>query len=49
MAWFQGHKTVWRMAILVLLLVALLGPWWYDLINVPAKYHVLGSLRQAVR
>lgn len=29
---------MWRVAIITLLLVAIIGPWWYDLINVPSQY-----------
>ena len=35
MLWLQEHKTVWRVAILALLLVAIMGPWIFDKINVP--------------
>jgi hypothetical protein len=38
MLWINEHKNVWRVAVLVLLLVAIMGPWTFDLINVPAKY-----------
>jgi len=38
MLWIQEHKTVWRVAILVLLLVAFLGPWVFEQINVPSEY-----------
>ncbi len=38
MSWINKHKRVWRVAVLVLLLVAMAGPWTFDLINVPAKY-----------
>lgn len=31
-------KRTWRAAALILLLVAMLGPWTYDLISVPAQY-----------
>lgn len=34
----RKHKRVWRVAALALLVVALLGPWWFDRINVPAQY-----------
>jgi hypothetical protein len=29
---------MWRVAIITLLLVAIIGPWWYDLIYVPTQY-----------
>ena len=36
--WIEKHKRVWRVSILVLLLVAFLGPWTFDLIWVPSEY-----------
>jgi hypothetical protein len=38
MTWTKEHKFQWRIAELMLLLVALAGPWSFDLINVPAQY-----------
>jgi hypothetical protein len=38
MLWLYAHRNVWRVAIITLLLVAIIGPWWYDLINVPSQY-----------
>ena len=38
MIWINKHKKVWRVAVLVLLLVATLGPWTFDLIYVPSNY-----------
>lgn len=38
MLWMNEHKRVWRVAILVLLLAAIIGPWAYDRVNVPAEY-----------
>ena len=35
------RKQVWRIASLVLLILAMLGPWVYDRINVPAEYPCL--------
>ena len=32
------HKRLWRVAILALMVVAIIGPWAYDRINVPAEY-----------
>jgi hypothetical protein len=32
------HKRVWRAALLVLLIVAFIGPWAFEQINVPSKY-----------
>lgn len=41
MSWLHEHKGVWRVAILVLLLVAVIGPWMFDRINVPSQYPCL--------
>jgi hypothetical protein len=38
MSWINRHKRIWRAAILLLLLVALMGPWVFEQINVPAQY-----------
>jgi hypothetical protein len=38
MMWLYLHRNIWRVAIIMLLLVAIIGPWWYDLINVPSQY-----------
>lgn len=38
MSWISGHKSAWRVVILVLLLVAIWGPWTFDLIVVPSEY-----------
>lgn len=38
MIWLNNYKHVWRTAILLLLLVALMGPWAFDLISVPEEY-----------
>jgi hypothetical protein len=38
MLWIDGHKNVWRVAVLLLLLVAMMGPWNFELINVPSEY-----------
>jgi hypothetical protein len=38
MSWINEHKSVGRVAVLMLLLVAMMGPWTFDLINVPAEY-----------
>lgn len=37
MSWFNEHKKVWRVAVLVLLLVAIAGPWTFELIWVPSE------------
>lgn len=36
--WIVEHKRYWRIILLLLMIVAFLGPWMYDVINVPAKY-----------
>ncbi len=36
--WFIRYKHALRLAILALLIISLLGPWMFDLINVPAEY-----------
>jgi hypothetical protein len=41
----REFKNVWRLAILALLFVALLGPWWFDLIFVPAEYACTTAIR----
>jgi hypothetical protein len=38
MALINERKRFWRAASLALLILALLGPWGYDRINVPAEY-----------
>ena len=38
MFWINEHKHVWRVSILVLLLVSIIGPWTFDLIWVPSEY-----------
>jgi hypothetical protein len=38
MSWINEHKRVWRVVILALLLIAFVGPWTFDLINVPSEY-----------
>lgn len=38
MSWLEEHKRVWRVAILPAALVALMGPWTFDLVNVPSEY-----------
>ena len=37
MSWFNEHKKVWRVAVLVLLLVAIAGPWTFEVIWVPSE------------
>jgi hypothetical protein len=36
--WIDEHKSVWRVAVLVLLLVAMTGPWAFDVVDVPSEY-----------
>jgi hypothetical protein len=38
MVWTNEYKKVWRVAVLVLLLVAIMGPWTFDRIHVPSEY-----------
>jgi hypothetical protein len=38
MSWLDKHPRVWRAGTLVLLLIALVGPWGFDLLNVPSEY-----------
>ena len=35
MQWISDHKTVWRVAVLMLLVVAVIGPWTYTADGVP--------------
>ena len=38
MSWISEYHRVWRVVILVLLLLAFQGPWFFDQINVPSEY-----------
>jgi hypothetical protein len=38
MSWIDKHQRAWRAGTLVLLFVALVGPWSFDLLNVPSEY-----------
>jgi hypothetical protein len=38
MPWIQANTQNWRKVILVLLVLAVLGPWAFDKTNVPAQY-----------
>jgi hypothetical protein len=38
MTWISRHKRNLRITLLILMLLAIIGPWVFDLINVPAKY-----------
>jgi hypothetical protein len=37
-SWINEHKKVWRAAVLIVLVVAIMGPWFFDRIHVPAQY-----------
>jgi hypothetical protein len=36
--WLYQNRNIWRVAIIIVSLAALVGPWFYDKIYVPAKY-----------
>lgn len=38
MAWLNKNKSYWRITFLLLLALAISGPWWFDRIWVPAPY-----------
>jgi len=38
MIWINKYRRRWRTAVFLLLIIALTGPWSFDLINVPAEY-----------
>jgi hypothetical protein len=38
MAWIEEHKQIWRWSLLILLILAIIGPWGFDQVNVPAEY-----------
>ena len=38
MSWIGKNKVVWRIATVVMAFVAMMGPWVYDRISVPAEY-----------
>ena len=38
MSHLDANRNIVRVAVLALLIISLLGPWAYDLINVPAEY-----------
>ncbi len=38
MLWIRSHRRMWRIIFLTILLVAIIGPWAYDRINVPSIY-----------
>ncbi len=41
MSWMNDHKREWRVVVLVLLLVSIIGPWIFDQIVVPSEYACL--------
>ena len=38
MSWFKEHERGWRVAFLMILGIAMLGPWSFDRISVPQPY-----------
>jgi len=44
MAWFREHRTLMRLCVLALLIIALLGPWVYEALSVPDEYACAPSL-----
>ena len=38
MSWINEHKNVWRVVLLVVLLVAIMGPWIFDSTLVPSEF-----------
>jgi len=38
MTWFHNNQRYWRITFLLLLAMAISGPWWFDRIWVPAPY-----------
>jgi hypothetical protein len=38
MSWVDKHPRAWRAGTLVLLFITLVGPWSFDLLNVPSEY-----------
>jgi len=38
MSWINKHRKIFRVTILALLVVAIMGPWLFDVIYVPAEY-----------
>ena len=45
MLWISEHQRNWRIALLIAIIVAFLGPWVFDLINVPAEYECSPNIR----
>jgi hypothetical protein len=38
MSWLTDRKRVWRVILLALLAISILGPWGFDVIHVPAEF-----------
>jgi hypothetical protein len=38
MSFIAENKVLWRKLVLALLIISMLGPWTFDLLNVPAQY-----------
>jgi hypothetical protein len=38
MVWIEEYRLIWRWAILILLILAIIGPWGFDRTNVPAEF-----------
>jgi len=38
MSFIEENKVLWRKLVPVLFIIAMLGPWMFDLLNVPAQY-----------
>jgi hypothetical protein len=43
MSWINKYKKVWRLAALLLLLAAIIGPWFFENLAIPSKYDCPGS------
>lgn len=38
MTWLKNRKKMWRMSMLLLLIISLIGPWGFDKLHIPAAY-----------
>jgi len=38
MNWFKEHKRAWRTGFILVLALAMIGPWFFDRVNVPRPY-----------
>jgi hypothetical protein len=38
MLWFKEHKSIWRVVFLVMLALAITGPWFFDRVHVPQPH-----------